>query len=283
MAYEEMLASLPDAMKQAGIGKGDMLYIASDASLLLLEARKKCGVKTVEQRNTFLHYFIDVLQEAVGTQGTLMFPVFTWAFCHGEGFDARRTLGEVGALNNWILEYRKDFCRTKHPLYSFMVWGKEANTLLSMENKCAWGENSPFSYLYHNNGKMLLLNVTLQRGFTFMHYVEESVHVPYRYYKNFRGTYKDLNGIETERSYIMYVRDLAISSKGYAPDSMLEDKGIVKIAKWGDLTMKGFSLVEAFSIVEDDLRNNAGRMCYKFANYELEWGKGATHADDLGN
>lgn len=283
MAYEEMLGNLPEAMKQAGIGKGDMVYIASDASLLLLEARKKCGVKTASQRNAFLNSFIDALQEVVGAQGTLLFPVFSWSFCRGEGFDIRYTPGEVGAMNNWVLEHRQDFRRTKHPLYSFMVWGYRANALVNMENTDAWGNDSPFAYLHENGGKMLLLNVALQRGFTFMHYVEEAVQVPYRYQKNFCGSYTDVQGLTHERSYTMYVRDLAISSQGYAPDSMLEEKGIVKMIKWGDLTLKGFILADSFSIVADDLLHNGGRMCYKFANYELEWGKGATHADDLGN
>ena len=283
MAYEEMLSSFPDAMKQAGIGKGDMVYIASDASLLLMEARKKCGIKTANQRNSFLNNFIDVLQEIVGEQGTLLFPVFSWSFCRGESFDIRHSLGEVGALNNWVLEHRQDFQRTKHPMYSFMVWGDRADALVSLENTDAWGSDSPFAYLHENGGKMLLLNVTLQRGFTFMHYVEEAVQVPYRYRKNFRGSYTDEQGITSERSYTMYVRDLAILSNEYAPDSMLEDRGIVKMSKWGELALKGFSLADSFPIVADDLRHNGGRKCYKFANYKLEWGKGATHADDLGN
>ena len=283
MAYEEMLTSLPNAMKQAGIGKGDMVYIASDASLLLMEARKKCEVKTASQRNKFLHCFIDTLQEIVGEQGTLLFPVFSWSFCRGESFDIRHTPGEVGALNNWVLEHRQDFRRTKHPLYSFMVWGHGANALVNLENMDAWGSDSPFAYLHENDGKMLLLNVTLQRGFTFMHYVEESVKVPYRYQKNFRGSYTDDQGLTCIRSYTMYVRDLAISSQEYAPDTMLEDKGIVKISKWGEMTLKGFNLAESFPVVADDLRHNGGRMCYKFANYELVWDKGATHADDIGN
>jgi len=283
MAYEEMLDNLSNAMNQAGIGKGDMVYIASDASLLLLEARKKCGVKTASQRNDFLNSFINALQAIVGERGTLLFPVFSWSFCHGEGFDIRHTLGEVGALNNWVLEHREDFRRTKHPMYSFMVWGNRAEVLVNLENTDAWGNDSPFAYLHKKDGKMLLLNVALQRGFTFMHYVEEAVQVPYRYRKNFRGSYTDEQGMTSERSYTMYVRDLAILSNEYAPDRMLDDRGIVKMGKWGELALKGFSLAEAFPIVADDLRHNGGKMCYKFENYELEWGKGATHTDDIGN
>ncbi|SFT66754.1 aminoglycoside 3-N-acetyltransferase [Selenomonas sp. GACV-9] len=283
MAYEEILRTWQEVLRKVGIRHGDMLYVASDASLLLLEARKKCGVKTATERNVFLNAWLDTLQDVVGTKGTLLFPVFSWDFCHGKGFNIKNTLGEVGALNNWVLQNRVDFHRTKHPLYSFMVWGNRADELLALNNVDAWGGDSPFAYLHQNSGKMLLLNVSLQRGFTFMHYVEQAVSVPYRYMKNFRGMYTDVNGIESERSYTMYVRDLAIKSQEYAPDEMLEVHGIVERANWGNLIVKAFDLKKSFDIVSDDLVNNAGKMCYKFTNYEIEWNKEATHADDLSN
>ena len=283
MEYAECWSELRYTLKKLHIGNGDMVYIASDVTLLLAEARKKYQVKTAGQRDRFLNEFVDTLQEVVGTQGTLLFPVFTWDFCRGKGFDAKTTQGEVGAFNNWILNKRADFSRTQHPIYSFLVWGGCAKALLALKNVDSFGSDSPFAYLHQHGAKMLLLNVALQRGFTFMHYVEESVHVPYRYMKNFRGIYQDTQGFKSERSYTMYVRDLDIQSEEYIPDGLLEDKDIVAVADWGKLTLKVFPLPEAYSIVEDDLLHNKGRKCYKFANYELEWGKGATHEDDLGN
>ena len=283
MEYAECWSKLKHTLRELQIGTGDMVYVASDVTLLLAEARKKYQVKTASQRDTFLNEFVDILQKIVGIHGTLLFPVFTWDFCRGKGFDAKTTQGEVGAFNNWILNKRADFSRTQHPIYSFMVWGNCAEDLLKLDNVDAFGPDSPFAYIHRHCGKMILLNVSLQRGFTFMHYVEASIRVPYRYMKNFRGRYKNIQGSVSERSYTMYVRDLAIESQEYIPDEMLENRGIVSVADWGNLTLKVFSLSEAYSIVEDDLLHNKGRQCYKFANYELEWGKGATHEDDLGN
>lgn len=283
MEYQDCFIKLKDTLATLGIGKGDILYIASDATLLLMEARKKYGVKTGKERDAFLNSFVDALQECVGTEGTLLFPVFTWEFCRGNGFDVRSTPGEVGALNNWVLSKRMDFRRTRHPLYSFMVWGSEAETFLAMDNVDAWDEKSPFAYLHHNNGKMLLLNVSLQRAFTFMHYVGRSIRVPYRYLKNFRGLYTDVNGETTERSYVMYVRDLDIVSQEYEPEEMLEKPGAMRAAVWENLTLKCIDLPMAYDIVKDDLMNHGGKQCYHFENYVIDWLKGATHEDDLGN
>lgn len=283
MEYRDCFIQLKKNLTALRIGKGDILYVASDATLLLTEARKKYGVKTGKERDAFLNSFIDALQECVSTEGTLLFPVFTWEFCRGHGFDIRKTPGEVGALNNWVLSKRSDFRRTQHPLYSFMVWGAEAETLFAMENVDAWDEKSPFAFLHHYNGKMLLINVSLQRAFTFMHYVGRSIRVPYRYLKNFRGLYTDINGKTAKRNYIMYVRDLDIVSHEYEPEEMLEMPGAMRTIPWGSLTLKCIDLPKAYDIVKDDLLNNGGRQCYHFENYSIDWSKGATHEDDLGN
>ncbi len=270
-------------LRKLGIGRGDMLYIASDATLLLTEARKHCSVRTAQERTEFLHAFVNVLQEVVGSEGTLLFPVFTWTFCKGNAFDIRTTKGEVGALNNWVLGNRKDFRRTQNPMYSFMVWGEAAETLLALDNADAWDETSPFAYLHRHGGKMLLLNVSLQRAFTFMHYVERSIKVPYRYLKNFRASYTDEEGKTEKRSYVLYVRDLSIVSHEKLEDSMLEEPGAMIGEMWGDLSVRRIDLPWAYNIVKDDLLCYGGAQCYQFANYQLDWKRGATHEDDLGH
>ncbi len=265
------------------VEKGDSLYVASDSTRLMVEMKRKYNLGSKQQRDEVLSALVDVLQETVGAEGTLLFPVFSWMFCRGEGFDRRASLGEVGALNNWILKNRTDFLRTRHPLYSFMVWGRNANHLAGMDNVDAWGGDSPFAWLYCNGGKMLLLDVGLQRAFTFMHFVEESVRVPYRYFKNFRGEYKDLDGTKSIRSYTMYVRDLAISSQEYLPDSFLEAAGAMRGQSCGNFVLKVIDLEKAYDAVSEDLRQHNGIHCYRFENYAIDWDRGATHEDDLGN
>lgn len=283
MQRSSFLDEWKSALKSTGIAADDIVYIASDAAYLLAEANRCYGIQTSVERDEFLHGLVDVLQEVVGSGGTLLFPVFTWGFCKGEAFDQRYTKGEVGALNNWILSNRRDFRRTQHPMYSFMVWGERAAELLALDNVDAWDEQSPFAYLHRHGGKMLLVNVSLQRAFTFMHYVERSIKVPYRYLKNFRGSYTDESGHTEERKYILYVRDLAIVLQEKLPDTMLENPGAMLSQRWRGGTLKRIDLSWAYDIVKDDLLNRAGEQCYRFENYRIDWMGGATHEDDLGH
>lgn len=275
----EYIEELQKVVREAGIQKGDMVYVASDATLLLSEARKRAGVKTAQQRDEFLHSFVDMLQECVGIEGTLLFPVFTWTFCRGKEFDVRLTKGEVGALPNWILAKRQDFVRTQHPIYSFMVWGNKQALLAGLANKGSFDSDSPFAYLHHNKGKMLFVNVSLQRGFTFMHYVEQCVKVPYRYHKEFESEYIYSSGNAAKRIYSMYVRDLDIESHEYMPDEFLDARGITKTSHCHALTLKAFELSKAYDIVADDFLHHQGEHCYKFVNYAIDWTKGQTHDD----
>lgn len=269
------------ALKEMPIHEGDILYVTSDISLLMHYAYKNLDIKTMEQRTTFLNNLVNVFQNTVGEKGTLLFPVFTWKFCKGKEFDYRKTKGETGIFANWILENRNDFARTKHPLYSFMVWGKDIEYLKALDNLDSFGSDSPFAYLHNHCAKLLLLNVSLQRGFTFMHYVEESLRVPYRYMKEFCGKYIDEYGKEETGKYSMYVRDLAIESEENLPEEFLTDPKINFITTIDDVKLRMIKLAEAYNIVEQDLLYNKGQNCYKFLNYEIDWTKGATHEDEI--
>lgn len=278
-----MKEELLNILQSNGVVQGDILYIPSDITQLLFFARKKMGVTSSDARNNFLNELIDTFKIAVGKNGTLLFPIFTWDFNKGLPFDVRKTLGNVGSLPNWILQNRTDFVRTQHPMYSFMVWGKDAEMLVNMNNIDCWGYYSPFGYMHRNNAKVLFLDVTVQRGFTFLHYIEETLQVPYRYYKNFRGEYIDYEGNKSNRNYVMYVRDLAINTEEYMPDSFFENKKILQTFLWNEVKFKIMHCIDAFEIMKDDFLNNGGRNMYHYENYEIDWNGGHTHADEINN
>lgn len=262
------------------ICKGNATYVSSDMSKLMYTAMREFGVKTKDQSNEFFYQFVDSLKSMVGPGGTLLIPMFTWSFCRGIPYDTRNTPGEVGALGNWILRNRTDFVRTRHPLYSFMVWGKDADKLVAMENRTAWGQDSPFAYLHHNHGKNLLINVSLEACFTFTHYVEESIGVPYRYFKDFHGTYIDEAGESTERTYTMFVRDLDIDSKQVTPDNCLIDAGVATCADSPAGKLQLVDLAAAYPIIVDNYKNHNGNHWYDFLGYKIDWTSGQTHADE---
>ncbi len=263
-----------------GIEKGDDLYISSDVTLFTLDACRECGLKGKKDIDIFYDLLIDAFKEMVTEEGTLLFPVFTWSFCKGTPYDVKTTQGEVGALGNWVLNRREDFVRTAHPLYSFMVWGRGAKELAAMTNRTAWGEDSPFAYLHSHYGKNLIINVSLGGSFTFLHYVEESIHVPHRYYKDFHGSYVNPDASTEERTYTMFVRDLDIDSKQVTPDDCLVEAGVATKDHFGKIKLQLVDLNGAYPFIEDNLRHHNGDKWYDFMGYVLDWESGQTHPDE---
>ena len=157
---EGYLQSLKKTLRESGIKTGNVLYVASDLAGVVVDARKDLQILSEEDRVRFCDGIVNALQELVGADGQLLVPVFTWTFCAGTPFDYRKTKGEVGILGNHILFHRTDFARTAHPLYSFMVWGRDTEMLCRMQNQDSWGRQSPFAYLHRIGAKQLNINVS---------------------------------------------------------------------------------------------------------------------------
>lgn len=184
-----------------GICKGDALLISSDMKGLLFQCLEHGD-------ETDLNIFLESLMDTVGSEGTILIPTFNWDFCKGIAFDYCRTPCRTGSLGKIALK-RTDYVRTRHPIYSFAVWGRDAAKLYAMENKDSFGQDSPFAYLKEVRAKNLFIDVSYQNSFTFAHYAEEwEGNVPYRYVKDFTAGYIDEHGKEEERTYSMFVRDL---------------------------------------------------------------------------
>ena len=188
---------LPSILK---IEKGDVILLTSDITDLFLQCQENGEILDV---NILLENF----QEAIGEEGTLLIPTYNWGFCQGKAFDYKKTPSKTGAIGNAALR-RKDFTRTKHPIYSFAVWGKDAVKLAEMDNIESFGPDSPFAYLEQVDAKNVFIGASLRNSFTYIHYIEQKLKAPYRFSKVFRSHYIDQDKVDTVRDYSMYVRDL---------------------------------------------------------------------------
>ncbi len=275
--FEEVKGSLKVALNKLQIKEGDILYISSDIKTLLFNLVEKYNIKTQNERNKVLNSFIDELQNIVGKEGTLLFPVFSWAWCKEKIFDIKNTKGEVGSLSNWILFNRKDFIRTRHPIYSFMVWGGGSEHLKNMDNQDAWSHSSPFYYLQTHNAKQLLFNIEAYQGLTFSHYVEQEVKVPYRHPKYFFGKYIDENGNSEYRMYSMYVRDTdEFKVKCNIHNNWLIENKVALRVKWENNLLTVVDLQKSYFIIRKDILENNGENTLLFENYNLDWNKKST-------
>lgn len=276
MCLEKSGKSLKDTLCQLGVREGDILYISSDIKTFLFNLAIKKSITKKFGRDKALGEFVDLFQEVISEKGTLMFPVFSWEWCRGKRFDYKRTKGEVGTLSNWVLENRLDFVRTKHPIYSFLVWGKDAEYLKQMDNQDAWSHASPFYYLQTQGAKQLLFNIEAYQGFTFGHYLEQEVAVPYRHPKYFFGEYIDENGVKETRMYSMYVRDMDVDSGCGIHNSWLVEKEVAERKEWEGNSLTVVDLKKSYSVIYDDMLNNNGKNTLNFIAGTLDWDRQQT-------
>ncbi len=276
MAFEQEKGSLKNVLNALDVKEGDILYVSSDIKTFLFNLAMEFDIKTKKDRNQAINEFVDELQTIVGQEGTLLFPVFSWDWCRGNGFNVKSTKGEVGILSNWVLNNRKDFKRTRHPIYSFMVWGNDAEYLKALDNQDAWSHTSPFYYFKTHEAKQLLFNIEAYQGLTFSHYLEQEVGVPYRHPKYFFGEYTNENGMTEKRMYSMHVRDMDLEVRSGINNEWLIRNGVASRAEWEGNQLTVVNLEKSYTVISDDMVNNNGKNTLKFLNGGLDWSKKRT-------
>lgn len=254
------------------LNKGDNVFVTSDVKALLYDCIN-------HEDETDIQIIIDGIIDIIGPEGTLVFPTFNWAFCKGEPYDHYKTPCKTGSLGKEALK-RDDFKRTKHPIYSFAVWGKGQEEMCALDNHSSFGIDSPFTYMMEHNFRNLFIDKDLQHSFVFVHYVEETVGpVSYRYLKDFTADYTDDKGRTRKATYSMNVRDLDLDVENviYAYEPEFIEKGVMQRFYINDLEYKIIELKGAFPIIAEDVRHNRSRKLCTFVGQDdtafLETGK----------
>ncbi len=186
--------------RAAGIEEGDTLLLHSSLKRTLIKYAR-AGYKLTP--DAILSSFI----EALGPSGTLILPLFNFSFTNGLTFDIRHSPSHMGALTE-SGRTMTGSVRTGHPVYSFSAIGKHTDAFRGIDNQSGYGTDSPFAKLRELDGKIGILNLSDQNSMTFYHHVEEMNDVPYRHHKSFSGAYIDAHGVQTIKTYSIFVRNL---------------------------------------------------------------------------
>lgn len=117
--------------------------------------------------------------------GTLIIPAFSYSFTKNEPFDPANTPSEVGLFSESFRQYPGPV-RTDHPIFSVCVSGRGINRYCAADLTDSFGENSIFGFLHRDDAKIVCIGCGLDRV-TFVHFLEQSVGVSYRYFKKFSG------------------------------------------------------------------------------------------------
>jgi aminoglycoside 3-N-acetyltransferase len=163
--------------------------------------------------------YLNALSETINLQlsnpssasGSLVVPTFNFAFAKGEPFDQDSTPSvEMGALAEHV-RTQPAALRTPHALQSVAVLGNHRDDLASRDTPCAFDPGSAFDRMRELDFRLLLLGAGVQ--FTsLIHYCEQRIGVPYRFWKEFPGQVRLSypRKYAGPRTYKMYARDLTL-------------------------------------------------------------------------
>ena len=245
---------LLNAIRGLGVCEGDSVLVSSDM-------RRIASIAASRKERFGARAFILGLIEILGTEGTLLFPTFNWDFRKGVAFNYRTTPCMTGALGKAALSM-EEFTRTRHPIYSFAVWGRDARSLYDMQNMSSFGKESPFSYL-HSISKALVIDISLNESITFTHYVEEQVGTPeYRSMKSFTAEYTGPEGVAETKTYTMYMRNLdKIIARTIDPIGVdIDEAGLLNKTLFENIVpISVFMYSDFYNFAERDIKENRAR------------------------
>ncbi len=206
------------------------------------------------KKNEYVDAFINIFKEAVGSEGTVMIPCFSYSFCNGEMFDPLTTPSKVGILAERF-RMLPDTIRTIDPIFSVGIWGQGQNYFKAIGTDC-FGKNSIFEKLYEKNAKIIFIGPTFDM--TYLHFIEQRYGgVPYRYMRQFRGQIK-LDGTLVDYTFDYSVRSRERTFRYALEDiaQFLDDQGVLKKAKLGYSAIRLVNAVDCYHKIIQGLEND---------------------------
>lgn len=163
---EDIIAGL----KRLGINSGDTLLVHSSLSSF---GYVEGGADTV----------IDSLLSVVGEMGNIVMPTLSFKSVDESNpyFSVNDTPSDTGKITERFRK-RPEARRSRHPLSSAAVIGKDADVFTSGKQHTPCGEDSPYRHVYRVGGSVLFLGAGFKSN-TLFHVAEELVSPSYMRYK----------------------------------------------------------------------------------------------------
>lgn len=228
---------------------------ADDCEVLMLHTAISFGIPSKGLKRREL---VSLLYDAITELGidTLVFPTFTFSFSNMEVFDINNSKTKMGMINEYARNL-PEAIRTNDPLMSFCVIGKNKQLINITGNRCL-GKGSFFDNIHNTeNVNIVFLGTNIEECFTYQHYVEEHMRVPYRYDKEFTGKVIDQKGNMSEKTYILYVkyRDVILNEHSGFEQKLIEN-GCYKKVTLGNSAVSCIKEVDAFRETKKWIEND---------------------------
>lgn len=231
---------ISDSLKNLGADKCDVLYVHTALNFGIPMVKKLCLLEEL-----YL-IFIDLAVP------TLIFPTFTFSFPNKEDFDVQNSKTPMGLFNEYFRN-QQNVTRSIDPLMSNALLGKNVEFVTDIgKNSC--GKESTFDLLHKTelNVKFLFFGTHVGDCFTFMHYIEDKLKVPYRYERQFFGNIINNDIVYTD-TYNLCVRysNVFPGPGSYIYENILLEREIAKKITLGDTQITIVPEQAAFIIYQD--------------------------------
>lgn len=224
-AVESARAALADALRRVGVVAGSALFVHTDLAAL--------GDSVPPAARPSL--LLGALRAAVGPEGTLIVPTYTFSFCRGEPYDPATTPTAGGPWSpsaDFLELFRAQpgVLRSADPIHGVAAQGPLARELLADLPATCFGEGSAFGRLVDAGALVLLVGLPLVEA-TLRHHTEERVAVPFRFRKLFTGQVRDGDG-ERRRGWVYSVRLMAANGApdGTRLEALARETGVCRVA-----------------------------------------------------
>jgi aminopeptidase-like protein/aminoglycoside N3'-acetyltransferase len=222
---------LVEGLKQTGLCRGDIVFFQISHITLGTPEFGDSGLGA----NELLY---SAMREVIGPEGTLLLPAYSFAFDRNADFDIKITPSIEGTWSSSLefLEYFRHLpgvVRSADPIFSAAGLGPQAQRLLTQLPNTSYGKDCLHERLLKAGAKISGIGVGLAEA-SFIHYVEESLGVPFRYKKLFTGRVGQ-NGKLAKQGWISSVPIQAADGRpnGSRVEQMARSEGRSRIAQVG--------------------------------------------------
>lgn len=234
-------------LKSVAADQCETLFIHSD----IMFGRLIAGIK----RKELLEVLFQTI-EKLGVKNVIV-PTFTYSFCNNENYDIEESKTTMGAFNEFIRKKEGRY-RTIDPLLSISVPNK-LKEKFSYISENSLGEGSAFDILHNMDGvKFLFFGAEMGDCFTYVHYVEKMMEVPYRFDMPFDGIIIFSDGSRQYRRQVINTQcyGIKLPPKYDYFENEMEEKGFLK-KKWlGDRYIACLAEKDAYREIKRKIDNN---------------------------
>lgn len=234
-------------LKEIGASDYETLFIHSD----VMFGKPAEGFK----RTAYLSTLFNVVN-SLGVKNIIV-PTFTYSFCNKEDYDVLKSKTSMGSFNEFVRKQEGRF-RTEDPLLSVSV-PESLKKLFDHVSNHSLGEGCALDIIHKmDNVGFLFLGAEMGECFTYVHYVEKMMEVPYRFDMKFEGNIIFTDGTVQKREQFIHTQcyGAKLPQKYDYFEKEMEDRKILRKRYIAEKYIACISEKDAYREIKSHIENN---------------------------